>query len=106
MKMKDIKTNFSRYIHDFSQFYSESLVRRVIIGIFSGIIVYLFFFVLTYILEIILWDSTFSQSLLHDFPLIGLICSFVVSLEVFGLIPHPPSEINDATEIVENNETE
>lgn len=104
--MNDIKTKFSRYLHDFSQFYSETLIRRTIIGIFCGIIVYLIFLVSTYILESILWDSAFSQSLLHDFPLIGLICSFIVSLEVFGLIPHPPSELSDAKENVENSESE
>ena len=104
--MNDLKTDISKYIFDFSQFYSASLKRRAIIGVFSGIIVYLIFFVLTKILELILWDSAFNHSLIHDFPLIGLICSFVVSLEVFGLIPHPPSEISDTTEIVENSESE
>ena len=106
MKMKDIKTNFSKYLQYFSEFYSASIARRILIGIISGVIVYLSFLALTYLLQLVLWDSPFNQSFIHDFPLIGLICSFIVSLEVFGLIPHPPFEISDATEIVENSENE
>ncbi len=102
--MNDLKTDLSKYIYDFSQFYSASLKRRAIIGVICGIIVNLIFMLMTFIFEIILWDNAFNQSFLHDFPLIGLICSFIVSLEVFGLIPHPISVINDKMEINNSDE--
>lgn len=104
MTMNDLKTDLSKYIYDFSQFYSASLKRRAFIGIISGIIVYLIFILMTYIMELIIGDNAFNQSFLHDFPLIGLICSFIVSLEVFGLIPHPLSVINDNVENIKSDE--
>ncbi len=89
----------SKYFRQLSEFYKVNLLRRFIIGVLSGGMVGIVFLVITYMLELILWDDPFNRTFLHDLPSIGLIIALIVSFEIFGFIPRPTIVNNEKEKI-------
>ncbi len=74
----------------FQVYYSESTLKRIIVGLLSGGIFWILTILISFIVSL-LSTNPFTQTLAHDLIGIGLVFSLVVVFEVWGLIPHPPS---------------
>ena len=82
------------YFNIFSAYYQKSLFRRIIVGFLIGSLLWGSILILSNILTIFQNDIWF-EIFLHDLPLIGTILAFIVTLQIWGLLPQPTSKINE-----------
>lgn len=90
--------NFSK----FSDIYRVSIFRRIVFGFILGLITGTLFLAFSFLLQLILPETNFFQSFIHDIPSIGLIISFIIFLEIIGLIPHPTTSVDEEKDILDD----
>ncbi len=87
-------SNFEQYLHQFTDYYKKSLSRRIIIGLICGFLVWGILLIFSLIMKQVFRDIYF-QTLFNDVPGIGFIFGFVLTLEIWGLIPRPSPDITE-----------
>jgi len=86
-----LSKNFSKV----SNIYRVSIFRRIVFGFILGLITGTLFLAFSFLLKLILPETNLFQSFIHDIPSIGLIISFIIFLEIIGLIPHPTTLVDE-----------
>ncbi|MFX0123943.1 MAG: hypothetical protein ACFFAE_09915 [Candidatus Hodarchaeota archaeon] len=85
-------------LNHFSNYYQKTLLRRLIVGLVVGSLLYLSIFILTNILILMQNDTVWWGTFLHDLPLVGAILALLVSLQIWGLLPQP-TDNKQSTEV-------
>lgn len=93
---------FSKNFRKISNIYKVSVFRRAVFGFLLGLITVTLFLAFSSILQPILPETNFFQSFIHDIPSIGLIISFIIFLEIIGLIPHPTTSVDEEKDILDD----
>ncbi|MFX0184430.1 MAG: hypothetical protein ACFE95_15215 [Candidatus Hodarchaeota archaeon] len=81
--------NLTLYLNKFTEYYKESLLRRFFIGIVMGGLLWGILLVFSILARPFFNNNIFFQTFLKDLPGIGLILGLLITLEIWGLIPHP-----------------
>ncbi|MFX0013900.1 MAG: hypothetical protein ACFE98_04870 [Candidatus Hermodarchaeota archaeon] len=95
-----MKDQISVLTKNFISFYQKTLLRRTLVGIITGIFLWLFFFVLANFFNLLIDENTWWDTFLYDLPLLGTILALLVTFQIWGLLPQPT---NDNTLSIESS---
>ena len=103
-----MKESISGNLENFSVYYKETLLRRVIVGFLVGGLLWFSFFTITLILDFSTNDTVWWDSFLKDLPWLGGVMALLVSMQIWGLLPQPANDIDEQPPIekVKNIEDE
>ena len=89
--------------NSFSDYYQKNLLRRLIVGLVVGSLLWLSIFLFSTLLYSFQNNDIWLGTFLHDLPLVGAILALLVSLQIWGLLPQP---MYDNQEIKRETEAE
>lgn len=93
----------AEYFNSFSDFYQKTLLRRFVVGLVIGSLLWLSIFMFSNIFNFLQKDNVWWGTFLYDLPLVGAILAVLVSLQIWGLLPQPANN-EDKLIITENRE--
>jgi hypothetical protein len=74
----------------------QNSVTKLFSGIILGLLLFFAIVVFALGLELILDTSEWIQVFVHDLQALGIVAGFLLTLEVWGLIPHVTKDIKEA----------
>ncbi|UCG01210.1 MAG: hypothetical protein JSW11_16530 [Candidatus Heimdallarchaeota archaeon] len=95
MVAEKMSSRVVEYFSNFSDYYQKTLLRRLIVGLIIGSILWLSLFLLSNILAIILDNNIWWDTFLYDLPLVGAIIALIVTLQIWGILPQPANTEDD-----------
>ncbi len=87
-----MKEKISGNLKIFSAYYKETPLRRVIVGLLLGGLLWFSFFTITLILDFSTNDTVWWYTFLKDLPWLGGVIALLVSLQIWGLLPQPAND--------------
>ena len=87
-----MKEKLSGNLESFSVYYKETPLRRVIVGLLVGGLLWFCFITITLILDFSTNDTVWWDTFLKDLPWLGGVMALLVILQIWGLLPQPAND--------------
>jgi hypothetical protein len=99
-----MKESFSNLYKSFSNYYQETTIRRLIVGLILGILLWFSFLAFTIIIDILTVNTVWWDTFLIDLPGIGVIAALLLTFQIWGLLPQPANDFENVKIPKENTE--
>ena len=71
----------------------KNTVSKLFSGVIMGFLLFIAIVIVTIGIELVLGADDWIGTFTHDIRALGIVAGFVLTLEVWGLLPHPTNDV-------------